>query len=581
MQAGKRLARKAVEKTISTPFPPLFTWGICAFLIVTLLRMPEAFGEAGSPKASSKSVVRITAKNPKGESIGTGFVWSKSTYVVTALHVVAGSDSIQVFSQDKGKGSSAKIIRVHRDSDLALLELDRDDLKLAPLKYLPVPPIPLEGNYSIWGYPDAVPIILGIRVSISESLKEESTLGDLFGTKAKYNKIVGTGGSPSFTAKILHIDSTIRHGQSGAPIFDKDGLVVGIADGGLHEGVASINWAISALAYLKELAISEEPKPKPGEIFGQAAHFSARVGKDVEVPIGPSKSEPSAHQKKEPEVAEKKPTSEASAEASAAEEGLKLYLSWSAPLSEILTTANDEDVEDAEKLDKKTTSDLTQAMIDVYEEYKTGATIAVPQGLSLFYDPEEGMLKARSPSGRVEMLVHIAKNETWKAGEKARDNFDRVIKAKAKWQPDPKEQDEHRKSKAYWSLTKSRIVPDKKGNPISAMAEALIIHNNNFLGTAVIASDMADLSKEDQAMLYKMIVCIDLASFSIGDGTIEDGTTGDETTGDGTTGDGTTGDGTTGDGTTGDGTTGDGTTGDGTTGDGTTGDGTTGDRTTE
>ncbi len=60
-------------------------------------------------------------------SLGSGVIVSAQGYVLTNNHVIAGADEIQVLLQD-GRSSTASVVGVDRDTDLAVLRIRLDDL---------------------------------------------------------------------------------------------------------------------------------------------------------------------------------------------------------------------------------------------------------------------------------------------------------------------------------------------------------------------------------------------------------------------------------------------------------------------
>lgn len=447
------------------------------------------FAQAGSHQESAKSVVKITSRFAGGKvEVGTGFVWSQPDYVVTALHVVAGAASIEVYSETLKKERGADILAVHQESDLALLKLKTNDLALKPLKIASVPPNSEDRHY-IWGYPHDVNTMQGKKLEFSSSLQQQSTMGSIFKSEAHFESVVGKQGYPKYAAKILRVETTIRPGHSGAPIFDKSGAVVGIGDGGLHQGIASINWAIPAEAYVPALPASKDPKPT--EPSKQANLYSAHAEKPVEVKIATA-----------PEDAAQDPNGEE-------EEEQSLVLAWSAPLSDILATAEAEQVQEVEAMELP---DWSKIIIDVYEDYETGATIAVPQGTSLTFDPEDRMVEAESEGGKVRMIVYVAQG----GGKDAQEYFDAYVSSLKEWQPDPEEPDEPPyEEKDFFALTKTRVTFDEEGETQGNIFISLLLDGPNFLGTAVMAEDVQALSP-DEFNLYKlMLLCVELADFAI------------------------------------------------------------------
>ena len=98
--------------------------------------------------------VRIIAeKNDRKNHEGSGFIWPDDNHVVTALHVVAGSDKILIkyHIEKKERVRKAKVVRILIDADLALLKLDN------PLEVNNIPQIAdsiYDGQVlSVLGYP--------------------------------------------------------------------------------------------------------------------------------------------------------------------------------------------------------------------------------------------------------------------------------------------------------------------------------------------------------------------------------------------------------------------------------------------
>jgi serine protease DegS len=60
-------------------------------------------------------------------SLGSGVIISPQGYVLTNNHVIAGADEIQVLVQD-GRSIRAEVVGVDKDTDLAVLRIELDDL---------------------------------------------------------------------------------------------------------------------------------------------------------------------------------------------------------------------------------------------------------------------------------------------------------------------------------------------------------------------------------------------------------------------------------------------------------------------
>src|SRR3546814_11344737 len=87
-------------------------------------------------------------------------------------------------------------------------------------------------------------------------------------------------GVPAIVLEIFRLTAVVKPGSSGAPVVNAGGAVVGVVDGGLDGGNASLNWAVPS-AFLHELLASGAPADGVG--LGPAAAtvfaFSVQLGK--------------------------------------------------------------------------------------------------------------------------------------------------------------------------------------------------------------------------------------------------------------------------------------------------------------
>lgn len=445
----------------------------------------EIFAQGGSHVASSKSVVSISATSSDGTSVGSGFVWKKSTYVVTALHVVAGAKQIEVYSETQKTGTGADLEAVSKEADLALLKL-KEDLGLAPLRETAVSPNSTAEFY-IWGYPHDVAKMQGDFIRFSLSQSQAPTLKSIFKSNSQFKKIVGSQGYPTIRTKILRISTTIQPGHSGAPIIDKRGKVVGIGDGGLRKGIARINWAIPAAVYLPNLENSGDTPPKTTS--RQTRLFGKRIENQVKVPAA-GKS-----------VLEKV---------------------WTASLQEVLETA-DQNLVDifngiSQEAMKETGRNLGDARIDVYEDAETGATIAVPGDFPVNYDPDNRLLKTKySGAGDLEMVIQVLMNDSYEEAMTALQDYEQSLNGLADWVEDRENEDyeDYDPEESSLFISRFRYVPDENDDAIDEMNLTLVIDQNDFLGAAVVARNMPDFDQDAWYQLYVMEMCSELADFSI------------------------------------------------------------------
>lgn len=154
------------------------------------------------------SVVSIEVTKQGGKSYGTGFIISEEGYIVTNYHVVDGAKSVLVTLYDD-RQFTATIVGYEEMNDLAVLQI-KPDGEIQSLVY---------GVSSDLSVGDPVYII-------------GNPLGDLTftltaGVVSALNRLVDTGSGMEIN--MFQTDAAVNSGNSGGPVFDEHGYVVGIA----------------------------------------------------------------------------------------------------------------------------------------------------------------------------------------------------------------------------------------------------------------------------------------------------------------------------------------------------------------
>lgn len=344
-------------------------------LVLALLIPMLSLGQ--SQEQSARSVVKIkTSYNGKDEkgnpalvvNTSTGWAWKDPRWIVTTLHSVAGVKEIEVCNVNNDC-TGAEIMKVLKVADLALIKLDRD-LGLKPLNTETVSPQSSQ-TYQVWGYPHGVYSIQGDDIKFSRSLNQYPTLNDILTGNTLKQQLIDQG-YPLPNAKIFRISSIIQPGHSGAPILTSSGKVIGIADGGLRGGTARINWAMPSETYLKSLLTSSETAP--GSISLQQNLYSH----SYYIPITTSANEVDSYIIRE----EAKTTVSSN-------NGTEVHKTWTASLDDIYQTLDYEDQNSIDEMLEDGLNDfLNNAYFDIYEDYNTGASFAVPYGANVVYEDD-------------------------------------------------------------------------------------------------------------------------------------------------------------------------------------------------
>lgn len=202
----------------------------------------------------SGSVVKIFAEHDNNREItATGFIYGDEASVVTSFHVVSGAQRVQVKFSSGGSLVAAEVVRVIKKQDLALLELKKPSAR-TPL--VTSASASRRGDRLLClGYPFNIPTIDDTLVTVKTLGKK---LKDIIPPNVK--KDLDDIGFPDTLSEIINLDGHLLPGHSGAPLFNDDGRIVAVSNGGLAVGAASRSWAIDA-SHLKSLLASTENIP--------------------------------------------------------------------------------------------------------------------------------------------------------------------------------------------------------------------------------------------------------------------------------------------------------------------------------
>jgi len=170
----------------------------------------------------------LAPQEQRGLSTGSGFVVDKEGFVLTNAHVIDGASRVTVQFEDE-KSADAKIIGKDSSTDLALLKVDSDGLKLKPLA--------LGDSKSVQvGDPT---IAIGNPFGLDRTL----TTGVVSALQRRIDAPNGFS-----IDNVIQTDAAINPGNSGGPLLDAAGRVIGInsqiATGGGGNGNVGIAFAV-------------------------------------------------------------------------------------------------------------------------------------------------------------------------------------------------------------------------------------------------------------------------------------------------------------------------------------------------
>jgi putative serine protease PepD len=199
--------------------------------------------------AVGPSVVTISADLRAGRSVGTGVVLTSDGEVLTNAHVVDGADTIRVRLAGETEPIGAELVAADPGNDLALLRIDREGL--VPAVFAPTSEVELGDEVLAIGFAldlDGDPTVtLGIVSALNRTLITD--LGALDG--------------------LIQTDAAISSGNSGGPLVDAQGRIVGIntavARGDMLTAASNVGFAISSdevEEVLQALRAAEDGRPR-------------------------------------------------------------------------------------------------------------------------------------------------------------------------------------------------------------------------------------------------------------------------------------------------------------------------------
>jgi S1-C subfamily serine protease len=180
-------------------------------------------------------------------SSGSGFFVGKQGYFITNAHVVEGGKKFSVYHS--GRSLNAELIQVSKVADLALLKVT------AAVPGIEIAEEEAEAGQDVFavGYPN--PEIQGIEVKVTKG-------------------VISSSKGFQDDATRYQIDAAVQPGNSGGPLCDSSGRLVGVVVSGLNQiAVASrtgsipqnVNYAIKASevnAILRQKSVSSDGSSK-------------------------------------------------------------------------------------------------------------------------------------------------------------------------------------------------------------------------------------------------------------------------------------------------------------------------------
>ena len=154
---------------------------------------------------STESTTNVFGQEAVAASSGSGFIISEDGYVITNAHVVSGANSITV-ELFNGDSFEAQLAGASTDFDIAVLKISAKGLPAV-------------------GVGDSDTLKVGEEVVAIGNPLGELTFTMTNGILSALDREINTDGNPQ---SMLQTNAAINSGNSGGPLFDMDGNVIGV-----------------------------------------------------------------------------------------------------------------------------------------------------------------------------------------------------------------------------------------------------------------------------------------------------------------------------------------------------------------
>lgn len=221
-EARQEAIRKSIErkkqKEAKTPFPRWIFWFIAIALVINVMAaFPQTFSipaiEFLKTSASLSSQLHIKQYKEAvvvietDNSRGTGFSFNENGDILTNFHVIEGEDTVTVAFPEEGL-FTGEVVATFPDVDLAVLQTNGENM----------PYLPLAETFTL----------------------EQGEPIYFIGNPLRFTGIANEGEVIDFTmvrskdVPVVMLDAPVYRGNSGSPVINRDGEVIGVIFATLH-----------------------------------------------------------------------------------------------------------------------------------------------------------------------------------------------------------------------------------------------------------------------------------------------------------------------------------------------------------
>ena len=173
----------------------------------------------------TEGTTNVFGQEAVSASAGSGFILTADGYVITNCHVVGDADTISVDLYN-GESYQAELIGMDSSFDIAVLKIEAEGL-------VPV------------GIGDSDELKVGEEVAAIGNPLGELTFTMTTGIVSALDREINTDGNPQ---NMIQTNAAINSGNSGGPLFDMDGNVIGVTTA-KYSGTSTSGATIEGLGF--------------------------------------------------------------------------------------------------------------------------------------------------------------------------------------------------------------------------------------------------------------------------------------------------------------------------------------------
>ena len=167
----------------------------------------------------------------EAEGMGSGFIINEDGYILTNYHVIEKANKITV-TLSTGETVNAEIVNYDENQDIAMIRITDEGVKMPAVAEL--------------GDSDALQVgeeVMAIGTPLSETLSHTATKGIV----SALNREVQI--SENLSLNLIQTDAAINNGNSGGPLINTKGQVIGINQSKLSSSTSSSSASVEGIGF--------------------------------------------------------------------------------------------------------------------------------------------------------------------------------------------------------------------------------------------------------------------------------------------------------------------------------------------